>query len=108
MSRAGTDAAATPAPPARERRVAGTRTSHTWVALAAGLFLLIVVLVFILQNLRSVRVHFFWATWTIPLAVDLLLAAVLGALVMFTAGAARIVQLRRVARRQGPAGGRRR
>ena len=70
-----------------------------WVALAAGLFFLIVVLVFILQNLKSVPVHFFWASWSIPLAVDLLLAAVLGALVMFTAGALRILQLRRVARR---------
>lgn len=83
---------------ARPRRVAGTRTSHTWVGLAAGLFFLVVVLVFILQNLKSVKAHFFWATWSIPLAVDLLLAAVLGALVMFTAGSLRIVQLRRAAR----------
>lgn len=90
---------ATQAPPARDRRAAGTRTSHTWVALAAGLFFLIVILVFILQNLRSVKAHFFWGTWSIPLAVDLLLAAVLGALIMFTAGSLRIVQLRRAARR---------
>ncbi|HET6965060.1 MAG TPA: lipopolysaccharide assembly protein LapA domain-containing protein [Acidimicrobiales bacterium] len=83
----------------RPEGVAGTRTSHTWVALAAGLFFLIVVLVFILQNLKSVKAHFFWATWSIPLAVDLLLAAVLGALIMFTAGSLRIVQLRRATRR---------
>jgi uncharacterized integral membrane protein len=63
------------------------------------LFLLVVVLVFILQNLRSVRVHFLWVTWTIPLAVDLLLATVLGGLIMFSAGSVRIVQLRRAARR---------
>lgn len=77
----------------------GTRTAHTWIALSAGLFCLIVVLVFILQNLHSVRVHFFGATWTIPLAVDLLLAAVLGAVVMFAAGSLRIMQLRRAAKR---------
>lgn len=76
-----------------------TRTAHTWVAVSAGLFFLVVVLVFILQNLRSVRVHFFWATWTIPLAVDLLLATVLGGLVVFTIGSLRIVQLRRAAHR---------
>lgn len=76
-----------------------TRTAHTWVAVSAGLFFLVVVLVFILQNLRSVRVHFFWATWTIPLAVDLLLAAVLGGLIVFTIGSLRIVQLRRAAHR---------
>lgn len=89
-----------PAPAGREK-VGGTRVAHTWVALAAAMFFLVVVLVFILQNLRSVRVHFFWATWTIPLAVDLLLATVLGGLIMFAAGSLRIVQLRRVARRAG-------
>jgi uncharacterized integral membrane protein len=80
-----------------------TRAGHTWLALAAGMFFLVVVLVFILQNLHSVRVHFFWATWTIPLAVDLLLATVLGGLIMFTAGSLRIVQLRRVAKRNAAA-----
>jgi uncharacterized integral membrane protein len=79
--------------------VSGTRTGATWAALACGLFLLIVILVFILQNLRSVKVHFFWADWSVPLAVDLLLAAVLGAMVMFTVGALRILQLRRTVRR---------
>ena len=88
--------------PAAEPQAAGltnTRTSHTWVAVSAGLFFLVVVLVFILQNLHSVRAHFFWATWSIPLAVDLLLAAVLGGLIVFAAGSLRIVQLRRAARR---------
>jgi uncharacterized integral membrane protein len=87
-------------------RIPSTRAGHTWLALAAGMFFLVVVLVFILQNLRSVRVHFFWATWTIPLAVDLLLATVLGGLIMFTAGSLRIVQLRRVAKRNAVAPGR--
>ena len=85
-------------------RVGGTRTAHAWVALAAGMFFLVVVLVFILENLHSVKVHFFGATWDIPLAVDLLLAAVLGALVMFAAGSLRILQLRRAARRGGVRG----
>lgn len=79
--------------------LANTRTSHTWVAVSACLFFLVVVLVFILQNLHSVKAHFFWATWTIPLAVDLLLATVLGGLIVFTVGSLRIVQLRRAAHR---------
>lgn len=102
-----TTAAPTPAG-ATPSRLGGTRTASTWAALATGLFFLIVVLVFILQNLRDVRAHFFWATWTIPLAVDLLLAAVLGALVMFTAGSLRILQLRRTARSASPRRGRHR
>lgn len=81
--------------------VGGTRASHAWAALSAGMVLLVILLVFILQNLKSVRVNFLWATWSIPLAVDLLLATVLGGLVMFTVGAARIIQLRRMARRNG-------
>lgn len=76
-----------------------TRTAQTWFSLSAGMVMLVVVLVFILQNLHSVKVHFLWATWTIPLAVDLLLATVLGGLIMFTVGSVRIVQLRRLARR---------
>lgn len=76
-----------------------TRAAHTWVALAAGLVFLVVILVFILQNVKSVPVHFFAAEWNIPLAVDLLLSAVLGALVTFMTGSLRILQLRRVARR---------
>lgn len=92
--------------PSAGPQVGGTRTAATWAALAGGLFFLIVVLVFILQNLKSVRVHFFWATWTIPLAVDLLLATVLGGLVMFTVGSLRILQLRRAARQAGAGRGR--
>ena len=76
-----------------------TRAGETWGALTVGMVLLIVVLIFILQNLKSVRVHFLWVTWTIPLAVDLLLATVLGGLIMFSAGSLRILQLRRLAKR---------
>ena len=85
--------------PAAAPGLTNTRTSHTWVAVSTGLFFLVVLLVFILQNLHSVKAHFFWATWTIPLAVDLLLATVLGGLVVFTVGFLRIVQLRRATQR---------
>jgi uncharacterized integral membrane protein len=76
-----------------------TRAGALWWALFGGAVALVVILVFILQNVRSVSVHFFTVEWRVPLAVDLLLAAVLGALIMFTAGSLRIMQLRRVARR---------
>ena len=82
-----------------------SRISAAWVALAAGMVALVIVLVFILQNLKSVRVHFFWATWSIPLAIDLLLASVLGGLVVFTVGSVRIMQLRRATRRSTTAEG---
>lgn len=78
--------------------VPSTRTASAWVALITLLVLLALVLLFILQNLQRARVTYFTAHWNAPLAVDLLLAAVLGGLVVAMVGAARIVQLRKVAR----------
>ena len=69
--------------------------------------LLVAILVFILQNGQRVRVRFLMVDGTLQLGVALLFAALLGALLMLVAGAARVLQLRVVARRhrrtdQGP------
>ena len=84
----------------------GTPTSHlssrAWTGVGVALVCLVVVVVFVLQNLDSVRVSFFGAHWRAPLAVDLLLAAVLGGLIVFGFGSVRIIQLRRAARRRHP------
>jgi uncharacterized integral membrane protein len=61
--------------------------------------LVVVVLVFILQNLKTVRVGFFTVDWRIPLALDLLFAAVLGGLIVLAVISFRNFQRRRVARR---------
>jgi uncharacterized integral membrane protein len=63
------------------------------------MLLLILVLVFILQNLSSASTSFFSVKWTIPLGLDLLLATLLGGVIAFLLGTARMLQLRRVARR---------
>jgi uncharacterized integral membrane protein len=60
---------------------------------------LVAVIVFILQNLSSVKVSFFFWHWRIPLGIDLLLSAILGGVVVFAAGSLRILQLRRLAQR---------
>lgn len=78
-----------------------TKVSTVWVAVVGTLVVLVVVLVFILENLHSVRATFFGAHWQIPLGVDLLFAAVLGGLVVVMVGALRMLQLRREARRRG-------
>lgn len=77
-----------------------TRVSATWTAVAGALVLLVVVVVFLLENLQEVRVSFFGLHWRAPLAVDLLLAVVLGGLFVFSAGAIRILQVRLHGRRQ--------
>jgi uncharacterized integral membrane protein len=67
--------------------------------LIAGAVVLVVVLIFIIQNAHSVNISFLGAHLQLSLAVALLLAAVGGALAMAAAGTARITQLRRIMRR---------
>lgn len=85
-----------------ERR---TRLSGAWTAIVVGLVALVVILVFILQNQQSVEVTFLVFNGHLPLAVALLFALILGAVIVFAFGAARILQLRMAtgrARRMGP------
>ena len=79
-----------------ERR---TRLSGAWTAVVVGLVALVVILVFILQNQQSVEVSFLTFSGHLPLAVALLFAMILGALIVFAFGAARLLQLRMVAGR---------
>jgi lipopolysaccharide assembly protein A len=76
-----------------------TRTSMVWTMVGAGVVLLVAILVFILQNGQRVRVRFLVANGTLPLGLALMFAALLGALLVLVAGAARVLQLRVVARR---------
>ena len=76
-----------------------TRVSGIWVASIAAVVVLLVLLIFILQNGTSVKINIFGANPTLPIGVALLLAAVLGALLVALVGAARVVQLRRTARK---------
>jgi uncharacterized integral membrane protein len=73
--------------------------SGIWVASIAAVVVLLLLLIFILQNGGRVKINIFGANPTLPLGVALLLAAVLGALLVALIGAARVVQLRRTARR---------
>jgi len=70
-----------------------------WVGLALSAVVLLLLLVFILENERKVDIAFFGAHGHLPLGVALLLAAVAGALLVLIPGTVRIVQLRRTARR---------
>lgn len=98
---------AEPAPERPQRRAAApqdhkihhTRISGTWVAVIAFAVVLLLLLIFILQNGQSVEVSYFGAHGHLPLGVSLLLAAVAGILLVALAGSARIMQLRATARR---------
>lgn len=86
--------------PEFEAPVTPSRAGRLWVAIIGAIIVLALVLVFILQNLKSTSVQFFALHWRIPLGIDLLFAAILGGLVVFFIGAVRILQLRRLARRR--------
>jgi lipopolysaccharide assembly protein A len=88
-----------PAPQAPRRRRTHTRISGMRTGLIAGFAILIVVMIFIIQNTHAVNISFLGAHLHLSLAVALLLAAIAGALVMAAAGTARITQLRRIMRR---------
>lgn len=90
--------AAVEEPSEPQHTIQPTRTSTVWAMIGVGLLLLAATLVFVLQNSERVRIQFLMAEGTLPLGVGLLFAVLLGALVVLTIGAARVLQLRRVAR----------
>ena len=91
-----------PTPSARRRRP--TRIASIRIRLIAGIGALILLVIFIVQNARTVHITFFGAHASVSLAAALLVAAVAGALVTAAAGTARISQLRQTMRRTSTAG----
>jgi uncharacterized integral membrane protein len=91
---------ADPPPQAPAQAPPTTKTGIAFGTLIAGAIVLILLLVFILENTESVKISYFGAGGHLPLGVALLLAAIGGALVVGIVGAARIVQLRRHASRR--------
>jgi uncharacterized integral membrane protein len=76
-----------------------TRLSAAWTALIVGIGALLVILVFILQNLQGVELNFLIIHSHLPLGLALLFAVILGAVIVLAFGGGRIIQLRLVARR---------
>ena len=102
-----------PAPPARPPTIGdgsasarykresehGTRAALAWTATVVGLVLLSLLIVFILQNQEPVQVQYLGLIASIPLGMALYIAAVAGGLLVATASAVRITQLRIIAAR---------
>lgn len=81
--------------------VTRSMAGSTWVALIIGAVILILLLIFILQNGDSAQVKMFFWTWNFPIGVGMLIAAVGGALVAASIGTVRIIQLRHQVRSRG-------
>src|SRR6202011_4265212 len=86
------------AAPLPQHKIRRTRISGLWVSVGFFAVVLLLLLIFILQNSKTVEVSYLGLHGHLSLGVALLLAAVCGVLLVVLAGAARISQLRAVAR----------
>lgn len=86
-------------PVPKDKASAFTRAGALWVALTVGFLILILLLVFITQNTASASFAFLGWHWTLPLGVAMLVAAIAGGLLTVAVGTARMVQLRRAAKK---------
>jgi uncharacterized integral membrane protein len=76
-----------------------TRAGALWTALIIGFLILILLLIFVAQNVEPASFVFFSWHWSLPKGVAILLAAVGGGLLTVAVGTARILQLRRTAKK---------
>lgn len=76
-----------------------TRAGALWTALILGFLVLIVLLIFVAQNTDPVTLVFLGWQWSLSKGVAILGAAVAGGLLTVAVGTARIVQLRRTAKK---------
>lgn len=81
------------APEAGRSQPGRTRISAAWFGLVAAALVTVLLLIFILQNTRSVKITYFTVTGTIPVGVALLLAAIGGLLLAGLVASLRIWQL---------------
>jgi uncharacterized integral membrane protein len=77
-----------------------SRSGGIWVGLIVAALILVLLLVFILQNSQSVQIDFLWMSGHAPLAVAILLGGAAGALLVAVPGTVRILQLRKNVRRR--------
>ena len=81
------------------QKVRRTKISGLWVGITVAAIVLLVLLVFIIENSQSVDIGFFGAHLHVSLGVAMLLAAIGGILLVAIPGYGRIIQLRRVLRK---------
>ena len=87
-------------PVQRRLHLPRTRAGGLWVAVAVFAVVLLLLLIFILQNGQRSDVYFLGAHGSLPMGVALLLSAIFGVLLVTLPAATRIVQLRLAASRR--------
>jgi uncharacterized integral membrane protein len=76
-----------------------SRTGALWTALAIAGVVLVFLLIFVAQNFAAVTVHFLGLEFSLPIGLALLFAAIVGGVLVWLAGTARMIQMRRAAKK---------
>jgi len=71
----------------------GGKTAGMWIGLILGAIILVLLLIFVIQNNVTAGFQYFGAQFDLPLGVAMLLAAIAGALVMALVGSVRMLQM---------------
>lgn len=90
---------APPTPSDVPQRVPRTRASTAYVGVGGGLVVLVLILIFIIQNLDNASLHYLGLQFTLPIGLLMLIALVVGGLIVLFVSLARVTQLRIRARR---------
>jgi uncharacterized integral membrane protein len=88
-----------PAEKIPELAVPKSGAGRAWKSLVPALVFAAVMVIFVVQNLEKAKISFLTFSGRFPLALALLVAAALGALVVFCLGSVRIAQFRKAFRR---------
>ena len=82
-----------------DHKIVRTGASQTLTALSAFFVVLLLIVIFIFQNMSRVNISFLWMHGSVPIALAMLLSVISGALLMALAAGARVLQLRHTATR---------
>lgn len=80
-------------------RVRRTRISGVWIGLVAAGLILILLIIFIAQNLNDAPIHFLWLSGQVSVGLALLVGGVCGLLIAAVPASIRIWQLRKALRK---------
>jgi uncharacterized integral membrane protein len=83
-------------------RVKRGRVSTLWISLIAAAVVLILLIIFIAQNLKRASIHFLGFAGHMPTGLVVLIAAIIGVLLAAIPGTIRIAQLRRSLKHNTP------
>ncbi|AXK44390.1 LapA family protein [Brachybacterium saurashtrense] len=88
-----------PAPPADSSELdpveaGASRSAGLWISLILGAIVLVLLLIFVIQNNVTAGFRYFSAEFDLPLGVAMLFAAIAGALVMALVGSVAMIRMR--------------